>query len=157
QVFACAGHDVRVYDPLADSLATVHQRIRANLVDLGRDTSSLTHVTTHDSLSDAVAPADIVVEAGPEKLPLKQNIFADLVRLSRPDAILASNTSVIPIGQIAGGLETAARIIGTHWWNPPFLVPLVEVVSTDRSDPAVAQRMIDILTEIGKTPVHVKK
>src|SRR6185369_15656934 len=101
--------------------------------------------------------ADIVIEAAPERLELKRSIFADLVRLAPETALLASNTSVIPIGSIAEGLPTRRRILGTHWWNPPFLVPLVEVVGTPDTDPQIIATMIALLESVGKTPVHIKK
>lgn len=157
QVFAQAGHRVRVFDAQRTALDTLQSRIVKNLVDLGLELGSERNVSGHADLGEAVAGADIVIEAAPEKLELKRSIFADLVRLASKSALLASNTSVIPIGQIAEGLETRMRILGTHWWNPPFLVPLVEVVGTPDTSPAAIAAMIDLLASAGKTPVHVKK
>lgn len=157
QVFARAGHRVRVFDAQPAALDTLRSRIAKNLADLGLKTGAERHVSGHADLGEAVTDADVVIEAAPEKLDLKRAVFADLVRLAPKSALLASNTSVIPIGQIAEGLETRARILGTHWWNPPFLVPLVEVVGTpDTSSEAIAA-MIELLSSVGKTPVHVKK
>ena len=65
-----------------------------------------------------------------EDLPLKQKLFAEIERHVRPQTILASNTSVIPITKIMEGLRDRSRALGTHWWNPPYLVPLVEVIGT---------------------------
>lgn len=157
QVFGAASHRVRVYDAQPAALETLHDRIRANRQSLELDADFLGNITAHPDLTDALAGAAIVIEAAPEKLPLKREIFAKLVKLAAPDAILASNTSVIPITEIAAGLPTGERILGTHWWNPPFLVPLVEVVGTANTDPAVIERMIALLASVGKTPVHVKK
>lgn len=157
QVLAVAGHQVRVCDPSADSLATLHQRIVGNLSALDQNPAAADRVTGHADLSDAVGNADIVFEAAPEKLPLKQAIFADLERLARPDALLASNTSVIPIGQIAEKVTSKHRVLGTHWWNPPYLVPLVEVVQTEGTAADAVDRMMDLLASVGKTPVHVKR
>jgi 3-hydroxybutyryl-CoA dehydrogenase len=70
---------------------------------------------------------------------------------------LASNTSVIPIGQIAARVKTKSRMAGTHWWNPPYLVPLVEVIETEGTAPETIQTLIGILEKLGKVPVHVKK
>jgi len=157
QVFALAGHPVRVYDAQAQALATLRARIRANLDQLGIPAGAEERVTGHADLGEAVAGASCVFEAAPEKLELKRQIFAELVRLADPAALLASNTSVIPIGEIVAGLETAGRILGTHWWNPPFLVPLVEVVGTDRTEGAAIERMIALLAGAGKAPVHVRR
>jgi len=157
QVFARAGHRVRVFDAQAMALDTLQSRIAKNLADLGFGIGSERNVSGHADLAEAVAVADIVIEAAPEKLELKRSIFAELVRLAPKSALLASNTSVIPIGQIAEGLETRARILGTHWWNPPFLVPLVEVVGSPDTSPEAIAAMIALLSSVGKTPVHVRK
>jgi len=119
--------------------------------------SVIAHVSCSPALSDAVADADVVIEAAPEKLALKQSIFAQIEQHAPADAILASNTSVIPITQIMQNLSTAHRAVGTHWWNPPHMIPLVEVIKTQWTESAVAQRMFDILAEVGKTPVMVEK
>ena len=78
-----------------------------------------------------MAWAGLVIEAGPESLAWKQKLFAELETQVPASALLASNTSVIPITQIMAGLKTGHRAMGTHWWNPPFLVPLVEVIGTE--------------------------
>lgn len=157
QVFASAGHSVQVFDPQPDSLASLHQRIADNLAGLEQDADAVDRVSAHTNLFEAVRNADVVFEAAPEKLALKRSIFADLERSARPDALLASNTSVIPIGQIAEPVETKNRVVGTHWWNPPYLVPLVEVVQADATSDETIARMMALLSSVGKTPVHVKK
>jgi 3-hydroxybutyryl-CoA dehydrogenase len=157
QVFAAAGHAVRVYDPAPAILATLHDRIRGNLRDLGQDVAAVERVTAHASLVEAVAGAGIVFESGPENLALKQQIFASIEAAASPGAILASNTSVIPITQIMSGLQRGERALGTHWWNPPYLVPLVEVIKTRWTAPATAEAMTALLAAAGKTPVIVEK
>ncbi len=157
QVFGSAGHKVRVYDAQPAALASLHERIAANLESLGRPDDFRHLVSAHADMADAVAGAGVVIEAAPEKLALKQQIFAQLVELAAPEALLASNTSVIPISEIAAGLPGAERILGTHWWNPPFLVPLVEVVGTAQTSPAAIEAMLALLTAVGKTPVHIRK
>ena len=129
QVFALAGHDVTITDSFAQNLDTAKSRIAANLHDLGDDESAVENVHTCADLGEAVGEADYVVEAALEDLPLKQQLFAEIERHVRPDTILASNTSVIPITSIMQGLTRRERALGTHWWNPPFLVPLVEVIA----------------------------
>ena len=91
-------------------------------------------MTPEADLGKAVREADYVVEAVLEDLPLKQKLFAEIEQHVRPDTILASNTSVIPITDIMRGLKRRERALGTHWWNPPFLVPLVEVIETEWTD-----------------------
>ncbi len=84
-------------------------------------------------------------------------MFAEVENHAPATAILASNTSVIPITQIMSGLRDGSRALGTHWWNPPFLVPLVEVIRTaDSSDHAVEKTMA-LLKSVGKQPAEVKK
>ena len=107
QVFARAGHGVRVYDTSAAMLATLHERIRRNLIDLGQDPAAAERVSGHADLAQTVADAAFVFEAGPENLALKQQIFVDIEAAAPREAILASNTSVIPITQIMHRLRVA--------------------------------------------------
>jgi 3-hydroxybutyryl-CoA dehydrogenase len=157
QVFALAGHAVTITDAVAASLDSVRSRIATNLKDLGDDPSAVARVTPCADLGETVGDADYVVEAVLEDLPLKQKMFAEVERHVRPDTILASNTSVIPITQIMGGLQRRERALGTHWWNPPYLVPLVEVIGTQWTSQAAIDWTIALHGEAGKTPVHVKK
>jgi 3-hydroxybutyryl-CoA dehydrogenase len=157
QVFALAGHDVTVYDAVEASLKTVRDRIAANLRDLDEDVTAYERVRPVGDLAEAVREADYVVEAAPEDLALKQKLFADIERHVRTDAILASNTSVMPITQIMRGLKHRERAVGTHWWNPPFLVPLVEVIGTEWTSPATIAFTMKLHADAGKTPAHVQK
>jgi 3-hydroxybutyryl-CoA dehydrogenase len=157
QVFALAGHDVTITDAFAQNLTTVKSRIAANLRDLGDDESAVSRVKPCADLGEAVRDADYVVEAVLEDLPLKQKLFADIERHVRPDTILASNTSVIPITSIMQGLGKRDRALGTHWWNPPFLVPLVEVIETQWTSPQAIAWTMQLHEAAGKKPAHVKK
>jgi 3-hydroxybutyryl-CoA dehydrogenase len=157
QVFALNGHDVTIYDSFASTLATAKDRISANLRDLGDDVSAVDRVRPCSDLADAVRDADYVVEAVLEDLPLKQKLFGEIEAAARPYAIFASNTSVIPITSIMQGLRDRSRALGTHWWNPPYLVPLVEVIGTEWTAPEAIQWTIALHAAVGKTPVHVKK
>ena len=157
QVFARARSRVRVYDAIAATLDTLHARIESNLRDLDEPVDCVSLVSGHADLAEAVAGADYVFEAAPEKLELKRSIFAKLEQLAPPGAVLASNTSVLPIGTIVEGLPTRARMLGTHWWNPPFLVPLVEVIGTPDTDAPVIEAVTALLAAVGKTPVRVMK
>jgi 3-hydroxybutyryl-CoA dehydrogenase len=156
-VFSIAGHDVAVHDTDPASLASLHARVAAILADLGEDEAALVRIRAAESLPAAVADADIVIEAASERLPVKQAIFAALERHAPRRALLASNTSVIPIGRIAAHLATGDRVLGTHWWNPPYLVPLVEVIRTEATAAEAVDTMVDLLQSIGKTPVKVMK
>jgi 3-hydroxybutyryl-CoA dehydrogenase len=157
QVFALAGHVVTLTDSHAPTLASAKDRIFTNLDDLGGDLAALERIDVCGLLEEAVAEADFIVEAVRENLAVKQKLFADVERAARADAILASNTSVIPITAIMGGLENRARALGTHWWNPPYLVPLVEVIATEWTRPAAIDFTMQLHAGVGKIPVHVKK
>jgi 3-hydroxybutyryl-CoA dehydrogenase len=157
QVFALAGHEVTITDTIGPNLETVKSRIAANLRDLGDDEKAAARVTPHADLAETLRNADYVVEAVLEDLPLKQKLFAAIERHVRPDTILASNTSVIPITSIMEGLVQRERALGTHWWNPPFLVPLVEVIETQWTRPDVVAWTMDLHRAAGKKPAHVKK
>lgn len=157
QVFAEAGAEVTIHDPQPDQLSTVLERVSANLQTLGRDVSAAQRITPCERLADAVSAADLVVEAGPEDPGIKRSIFGQLDALAGADAILATNTSSIPIERIAAGASNRGRVIGTHWWNPPYLIPLVEVVPTEDTAEDVVARTIELLRAAGKTPVHVKR
>ncbi|ARQ00590.1 3-hydroxyacyl-CoA dehydrogenase family protein [Pseudorhodoplanes sinuspersici] len=157
QVFALAGHDVAITDSFTANLDTVKQRVSANLRDLGDDPAATDRITPNADLAEAVRDADYVVEAVLEDLPLKQTLFAEIEKHVRPDTILASNTSVIPITEIMKGLQHRQRALGTHWWNPPYLVPLVEVIGTEWTSPKIIETTMALHKAIGKTPVHVKK
>jgi len=157
QVFASAGHAVTVFEPSPPVRATIRSRIAEALQLYDLDSSVAQTVNVTADLALAVGRADFVTETAPEKLELKQSIFADLVKLAPVTAILASNTSVIPIHRIAAGLPTAERIVGTHWWNPPALIPLVEVVQSARTTESTVRATMELLTAIGKSPAHVTK
>jgi 3-hydroxybutyryl-CoA dehydrogenase len=157
QVFALAGHEVTIYDTAAASLDSAKARILANLKDLGDDQAAVERVRPCGELAEAVREADYVVEAVLEDLPLKQKLFVEIERHVRPDTILASNTSVIPITSIMEGLRDRSRALGTHWWNPPYLVPLVEVIGTQWTSPQAIDWTIALHQAAGKMPVHVKK
>jgi len=92
-----------------------------------------------------------------EDLGVKQKLFVEVERHVRAQTILASNTSVIPITRIMEGLRDRSRALGTHWWNPPYLVPLVEVIGTQWASQAAIDWTIALHQAAGKMPVHVKK
>jgi 3-hydroxybutyryl-CoA dehydrogenase len=157
QVFALAGHAVTITDSFAANLDSAKARILANLKDLGDDERAVERVRPVAELAEALRDADYVVEAVREDLGLKQQLFAEVERHVRADTILASNTSVIPITQIMQGLKERSRALGTHWWNPPFLVPLVEVIETQWTSAAAIDFTMQLHAAAGKKPAHVKK
>ena len=165
QIFACHNHPVSLVDNNADSLTSAKERVRSNLanmlkggVSVGADIDEiLNRITTTADLATACAGCDFVFEAVYENLELKQGIFADLDRLCPPETILCSNTSVISITEIAERAGHRQRIVGTHFWNPPYLIPLVEVVRADETADWCTGKTYDLLARVGKHPVHVHK
>lgn len=156
-LFASAGRRVALQDPYLAQLAKVPAELRRIASLMGVDASRVATVEVRETLEAAVADADFVIEAAPEDLQLKRRLFAELSRTAKPTAILASNTSVIPIGDIAADAFDRSRVIGAHFWNPPYLVPLVEVISAPESSAGVVSRMMDLLRAVGRHPVHVRK
>ena len=159
--FARAGQYVTVTDPNPDMLNSVPQRVSDSLRLLGASDAeiakALKRIELCSTVQMAVQDAAFVFEAAPEKLALKQSIFAEVETHAPASAVLASNTSVIQITRIMEGLKTRHRALGTHWWNPPHMIPLVEVVKTEWTDPALADSMHALLADAGKTPVMVEK
>jgi 3-hydroxybutyryl-CoA dehydrogenase len=150
-------YKVTLYDTVPEMLDAAPGKIRANVRAMGVSYCDLSRLRLTNVLTDAICDADLVIEAIPEKLHLKQQLFAEVEKLARQDCIFASNTSVIPITQIGEKLANKSRMIGTHWWNPPYLIPLVEVVQTVHTSPEVIAACMELLAAVGKTPVHVKK
>jgi 3-hydroxybutyryl-CoA dehydrogenase len=154
---AAAGHKVAVFEPSAEVRASLPKRLQSIVDLLGDDAALLGRTTAHDNLADAVRSAQFVFEAAPEKLALKQRIFADLEAIVSPETILASNSSTIPSTEIGRNLKHRARVVGTHFWNPPHLVPLVEVIQNEWTSADTVERTMALLRDAGKKPVHVRK
>ena len=157
QVFALAGHPVKITDVSQEALASVLTRIRKNLSDLGLDPGCADRVVPQADLQATVSDADVVFEAGPEDMAFKQDVFAQIEKFAPHHALLASNTSVMPITQIMAKVTQPRRALGTHWWNPPYLVPLVEVIRTEATSTESVDAMVELLNAVGKTAVRVDK
>lgn len=152
QVFMLAGASVRIWDPDPEVLHAVPERIGAHLALLD-DASPIT-VQLCSTLEDAVADAAIVIEAAPENIELKQNLVQQVQALNET-CIFASNTSVLRITEIAAHAARPEQVIGTHWWNPPYLIPLVEVVRGESTSDTSVSQTLELLRAVGKTPVEV--
>jgi 3-hydroxybutyryl-CoA dehydrogenase len=157
QVFAEAGRRVAVWDPDPTARASVAERVAANLRAIGRGQDAVERIEVKGSLEEAVSDAEVVIEAAPEDLPLKRELFERLDRLAPAEAMLATNTSVMSVGEIGALAARRERVLGTHWWNPPYLIPLVEVVQAEATGERVVRGMLELLAEVGKTPVHVRR
>ena len=100
---------------------------------------------------------DFIIEAVVENLEVKRQIVSDIEANAAADTIIASNTSALPITSIAEGSKRPERILGTHFWNPPYLVNLVEVIQAEKTNLQTVETAIGLLTEVGYKAVHVKK
>jgi 3-hydroxybutyryl-CoA dehydrogenase len=156
-LFAAAGHEVGLFEPMAETRASLPQRLNAIVALFGDDGALLRRITAYDQLAPAMQDAGFVFEAAPEKLPLKQQIFADLEGTVAPQTILASNSSAIPSTEIGRHLKHRDRVVGTHFWNPPHLVPLVEVIQNEQTSEQTVSRTMALLRDAGKVPVHVRR
>ncbi len=156
-IFAASGHQVSLHDPDANILGSAKERIAAIFDLLGWDPAALSNVTYVAAFARCVAQADFVFEAGPEKLEVKRAIFKALGEATKPTAILCTNTSAIPIGLIGAEVADKSRVVGTHYWNPLHLVPLVEVVQAESTSLATVEKTIALLKAAGKSPVHVRR
>lgn len=110
-----------------------------------------------DSLEDCVAGADLVIENVSEKLDVKRAVFTAITGLVANDAIIASDTSGIPITQIQAGMKNPGRIIGMHWSNPPHIIPMIEVIAGTETAKATVDWMTAFVRRIGHLPVIIKK
>ena len=165
QVFAAAGHEVALHDVCPEALERAPGAIRNNLDLLAEHglfpadavDAAVGRVRTTTDLADAAGGADFVVECVFEDLGLKQGVFERLDALCPPETILATNTSVMSIAEIGALAKHKERVVGTHFWNPPYLIPLVEVVRTAQVDAEVVERTMALLRNAGKHPIDCKK
>ena len=165
QIFAGGGYDVALLDLSPELLEKALVNVRANLrlmaeKGIGSETDIepiVARIKTTTDMKEAVQGAGFIIEAVVEKLDVKQKLFKELDAICPPDVILATNTSVISITEIASQAQNRSRIVGTHFWNPPYLIPLVEVIRGDDTDPAVMDATYDLMAKVGKKPVKVMK
>lgn len=165
QEFACAGYRVLMHDVTDEHLETARVQIEKNLNVLAENAvieqksiaPTLQRIQTATELSAVAENADFVVEAVTENLALKQQIFEELDAICPPHTILASNTTALMPSQIGVNAKRKRQILNTHYFNPPYLIPLVELIrSPDTSDETVTVTF-DLLTTIGKTPAIIEK
>lgn len=163
-VSALAGYAVRLYDADRAALARALQRVESTMAE-GLKRGKLTEadraavysrLSTEPELSVAVSSADLVIEAIVENLTEKQRLFAALERLTREEAILATNTSSLSVGAIAAATRRPARVVGLHFFNPVHLMKLVEVVVHSRTEPAARDAALAVARRLGKEPIVVQ-
>jgi 3-hydroxybutyryl-CoA dehydrogenase len=165
QVFAAKKFNVHIYARRAEALPQAVERIRSNLTTMakrglgseGEIEPAIGRIKTSTDLREAAKDAHLVIECVSENLELKQKFFQDLDQICPLDTILASNTSVISITEIAAKAKRRERIVGTHFWNPPYLIPLVEVTKAKDTSDEVMEITYQVLKKAGKHPVKCLK
>ena len=162
-VFARAGHDVALYDAKPGQAEAALRRIREILPELselgliGKDADLRSRITICGTLEAALKGAGYVQESGPERLDVKRAIFADLDRLADPGAIIATSSSGIRISAIAEELKGRSRCLVAHPANPPYLLPIVEIVPASWTEPDIVRRARAFLSDAGQVPVLLNK
>jgi len=165
QAAALSGYEVRLYDIdeklLENAFKTIQGNIERHLIAKSKISKEegeniLARISTTSDLTQAAKGVDFVIEAIPENLNLKKEVFAKLDALCPPQAILSTNTSVLPITAIAGATQRTDRCIGTHFFNPAAVMKLVEVVLPIGVSPETVETTLAVCRKMGKVPVKVK-
>ncbi|MFI5177351.1 MAG: 3-hydroxyacyl-CoA dehydrogenase NAD-binding domain-containing protein [Vicinamibacterales bacterium] len=162
---AAAGYETRLFDVAEPQLARARQLIDAifqKSVELGKTTqddadAALARLTTTSDVTAALAGADLVIEAAPERMDLKLKLFAEIERAAPPAAVVATNTSALSISEMAGSLTRPARVAGMHFFNPVHKMKLIEIVrALESSDEALAT-VEAVARRMGKETVLVRE
>jgi 3-hydroxybutyryl-CoA dehydrogenase len=162
-VCAVMGAQVRVYDAMHGAARAGIDKITKNLakgVELGKVSpadrdAALARLLAADDIATAVAGADCVIEAVPERMDLKREIFEAIDRAAPAHALLATNTSSLPIADIAASVADPSRVVGMHFFNPVHVMKLVEVVRHPRASDAAVALAVALSEKLGKTPITV--
>ena len=165
QEFAFAGYQVHLHDVSQAQVDAGIERVRDNLQmfvenDLARPNQiaeTLDRIHGSDQLETVGAGADFVIEAVIENLPLKQEVFRQLDQICPPHTILASNTTAQMPSQIGVFTQRQDKILNTHYFNPPYLIPLVELIRSPKTSDETLQVAYDLMVKIGKTPAVIQK
>ena len=162
--FARGGHTVILVDNDADALARGLRRsqlahralVEAGAIDQESADAAAKRLHPTNSLDEACGDATIVIEAVPEELSLKKELFGWIDELAPREAILATNTSGLSITKIADATKRRERVVGVHFWNPPHVVPLVEDTKGESTSDATADRILTLCKSLGKKPILVR-
>jgi 5-formyl-3-hydroxy-2-methylpyridine 4-carboxylic acid 5-dehydrogenase len=157
---ARAGMQVAAFDAdpaKRDKAAAAFAAAAAVLTALAVPDHSAAAIQVHDNLAACVAGADLVIETIPEDLDLKIRVFRDIETHVADACILASDTSGIPITHIQAGTRIPGRVIGMHWSNPPHIIPMIEVISGEKTAPEVAGALVEVVRACGHLPITIRK
>jgi 3-hydroxybutyryl-CoA dehydrogenase len=165
QTFALGGYGVTLNDITDELLSKALQQIRKNLstfIEFGITTTeaakeAFSRIKTETILKDAVKNSDFVVEALPEIMDLKKRIFKELDEYCPAHVLIASNTSGLSLTEMASGIRRQDQAVIAHWWNPPHIIPVVEIVKGRYTSDQTVDLVYQLLTAIGKKPVRILK
>ena len=165
QIFVFKGFKVKLFDNDPKVLKSAPAKIRNNLqtlselhlVESSEVAQALDHLQLCTSLAEMCTGVEFIIEAVSENLDLKRTVFSELERHTASQVILCSNTSGISIGKIAEKLRLRERVVGTHFWNPPHLIPCVEVIQSSHTSSETLQTVMELMKKVGKEPVRVLK
>lgn len=158
QVYATHGYEVTLVDIDERQLETARERIAQSLDRLGADVEAvMERLTTTSDQASGLSGADLMIEAVPERLELKKEVFETADRLLPSDSILATNTSTLPVAEIAEVTGSPERVVGMHFSNPVPLMEIVEVIRGEETSDAVTDAALSLSAAVDKTPVLVRK
>jgi 3-hydroxybutyryl-CoA dehydrogenase len=163
QIFGHEGYQVTVYDLNQDVLKAVPERIQRNLqvfLDLGLTDNTqiarcLSNITLCSNLKETIQHADVVIEAVSENKEVKQKVFQEIAPDLRGETIVCTNTSAISITELSEGLRYRERFVGTHFWNPPQVIPCVEVIRGGHTSDGAFETIYHLMKRVKKEPVRV--
>ncbi len=165
QVFAQNGIEIHIFDVKPEQLEKARESLDRNLTLFAEEgiikksdiDQILSRIHTISSLKDAVEGVDLVLEAVPEVPDIKTKIFSDLDSIADDGVILASNTSGLSITNLAKVTNRPAKVVGMHWWNPPIIIPVIEIIRGEKTDDETVRTIEALINRINKIPVLVKK
>ncbi len=164
RVAAESGFEVTLMDSseeaLKRALSTIerglHKAVEKGLIAQEKVAEAMKRIGTTSSLQEASVNTDFVIEAVVEKVEVKKEIFSQLDQWTKPDVILATNTSQIPITQVGSSVKDPSRVVGMHWFNPPVQMKLIEVIEGLLTSKEVLKATFDLALAFGKEPIFVK-
>lgn len=165
QVFAQNGFHVIICDVNDRILETALENIKRNLLtfveagleDVTKINAILDRVRTKVRIEEAVSNSDFIIEAAPEDMELKRRLFAEIDRHCPKHAIIASNTSMLPISEFGSDVTRKEKLIITHWFNPPHIIPVIEVVRSRYTSDDTTMDTMSLLKRIGKSPIKIER
>ena len=165
EVFALSGFEVKIEDAFPEALEkakvsigkSIEKLVKSGKIDQNKGQETLSRITYFSQMEPAVKDADFIIEAVPEIMKLKKEVFSGIDKFARNDALVASNTSNFKISSLAEGMKHPENVVGMHFFNPPVVLKLVEIIKGERTGNSAFDQAYDLAKKIGKTPIRVLK